>query len=518
MQGIVSLLLLLIVDTSFSWARMLVALVISIALSLAIGILAARSKTAGRVIIPVLDVLQTLPILAFFPFVIYIVVAALPNYIGINAAVILLITTSMIWNIAFAVYESVSTLPQNLVEVADLYKMSRLDRIRKVFVPAAMPRVAEQSVLSWAIGLFYLVTSEIFSTGSASFAVKYGIGVEIAKLAFSGNALYYAIGIGIFIVFVVATRFLLFGPFERRTSRYVDSKQRRAQLHAAWRARAFSGLGAIKMPKIRLMHARKSARKAAAPVALHKRGSLLYYIIVAAVAVIIIVYLFASYRYLIGYEETVLGALVASFLRIWVVFAVICAVSIPLSIYLIFMSKRKGSYVTLFQIFASIPATILLPAIALSLAGVAFHNEITAFVIFFISGVWYMIFGILASARTLNPEIFEVKREFGVRGFMAWSKIYIGALMPGIITGGITAIAGEWNASIVAEYFTTSGISGTNIVSSVSIGIGKLLDVSLANGNLILVATALINLTAMIIILDTFVWKRMYKRVASTWG
>ncbi len=518
MQTLLALVALLIVDASFSWARMLIALFISIVLSIAIGILAARSKTAGRIIIPVLDVLQTLPILAFFPFVIYIVVAALPNYIGINASVILLITTSMIWNIAFAVYESVSTLPPETIEVTAVYRMSRIDRIRKIYIPASMPRVAEQSVLSWAIGLFYLVTSEIFSTGNAAYSVKYGIGVEITKLAFSGNALYYVIGIGVFVAFVVATRFLLFKPFERYTSRFMEPQQRRAQLRAAWRARAFSGLASIHMPKMRIPSLRKKHGAVQKPAARARRSSLPYYIVGILIAAAILAYLFLSYSYLIGYEAAAVVALLTSFIRVWVAFAAVCVVAIPLSVYLVFMSKKSSSYVTLFQIFASIPATLLLPAIAVDFSGIPFHGEITAFLIFFISGIWYMIFGMLASARTLNPEILEVKKSFGLKGIRAWRKVYIDALMPGMVTGGITAIAGMWNASIVAEYFTTSGISGTNVISSVNIGIGKLLDLSLASGNLMLVVTALINLTAMIIIIDTLVWKRLYRRVANLWG
>ncbi|HUC38814.1 MAG TPA: ABC transporter permease subunit [Candidatus Acidoferrum sp.] len=518
MQGLVGLLLLLILDASFSWARMLIALFISIVLSIAIGILAARSKPAGRVIIPVLDVLQTLPILAFFPFVIYIVVAALPNYIGINASVILLITTSMIWNIAFGVYESVSTIPNNLVEVSSLYRMGRLERLRKIFIPACMPRVAEQSVLSWAIGLFYLVTSEIFSTGSSVFAVKYGIGVEIASLAFSGNALYYAMGIGVFVAFVVATRFLLFKPFERYTSRYMEPQQRHAQARAAWRVRAFSGLASIHMPKIRIAAHRGRLRKAIPRLAKRGQSSVPYYVMLVVAAVVILSYIFVNYSYLWGYEVTAFVSLLASFARVWLAFGAICLVAVPISVYLIFISKKSSKYVTLFQILASIPATILLPAIVIGLANVPYHNEITAFVIFFISGVWYMIFGMLASARTISPEILEVKRVLGIREIRAWKSVYLGALLPGMITGGITAIAGEWNASIVAEYFTKTGISGTAVINNVYIGIGRLLDVSLASGNLALVATALINMTAMIIIVDMLVWKRLYKKVASIWG
>ncbi|MEM3291095.1 MAG: ABC transporter permease subunit, partial [Candidatus Micrarchaeaceae archaeon] len=216
-----SLLANLLVDTTFSWVRMFIALFFSILISLGVGIYAALNRKAERVIIPVLDIFQTLPILAFFPFVIYVFVALLPGFIGINVAVIFLIITSMVWNIAFGVYESIKTLPKEFMELAMLYHMGVIEKLRKIFIPAAMPRVIEQSVLSWSIGLFYLVTSEIFSTGRATYAVKYGIGVAITNLALSGNFVGYAIALGVFIAFVILTRFLFFAPLERKVNVYV---------------------------------------------------------------------------------------------------------------------------------------------------------------------------------------------------------------------------------------------------------------------------------------------------------
>jgi NitT/TauT family transport system permease protein len=522
MVGIAGLLAQLIIDTSFSWIRMLVALFLSIIASIAIGILAARSRFAGRIIIPVLDVFQTLPILAFFPFVIYIVVATLPGYIGINAAVIFLIVTSMIWNIAFGVYESITTLPAEFIEAARIYGMSRLARLRKIFIPACMPRVAEQSVLSWAIGLFYLVTSEIFSTGNANYAVKYGIGVEITKLAFSGNLLYYLIGILVFIGFVVATRFLLFVPFEHYSTRYTEGKKKARRwtisLQLAKQA-SHEKTYHVHAAKLHMFtqHAyRERPAKRVQPTS-KKRMSRFYAYMYAAVALIIIIALLVyNYRFLVGYESETAVALAVSFVRVWGAFAAILIVAVPVSVYLVFMAKRTSRYILLFQVIASIPATILLPIIALSLSGYPGHGEITAFLIFFLSGLWYVIFGIISNSKTISASILDVKKVFGVKGTLAWRKLYIGAIMPGLITGAVTAIAGEWNASIVAEYFTTTGISGSNVVSSVGIGIGKLLDLSLANGNIVLLITALINLTAMILIINTFVWKRLYRKVERT--
>jgi NitT/TauT family transport system permease protein len=215
----------------------------------------------------------------------------------------------------------------------------------------------------------------------------------------------------------------------------------------------------------------------------------------------------------LGYEYTVIISLIASLVRIWVAFAVILAVSLPVGVYLVFISKRSSFYLLLFQIMASIPATILLPIIAVSLKNAPFHNELVAFIVFFLSGIWYMIFSIVSNKSTIATTVNEVKGIFGVKGKEAWKDIYVKAILPGLITGAITGIAAEWNASIVAERFTSSAIGNGTVITSVNTGLGKLLDVSLANGNLALMVLGLINLTIVIILINRFFWKRLYNKV-----
>ncbi|MEM3227539.1 MAG: ABC transporter permease subunit [Candidatus Micrarchaeaceae archaeon] len=517
----------IVLDAGASWLRMFAALFLSVLLSIGVGIAAAVSKHAERIILPIVDIFQTLPILAFFPFVIYVFVFLLPGYIGINAAVIFLIITSMAWNIIFGVYESVKMLPVEFMEIADLYGMKFWSRMRKIFIPAAMPRVVEQSVLSWSIGLFYLVTSEIFSIGNINYAVKYGIGVALAELAFSGNYFYYFIGILVFIAFVVATRFLFFRPLEKYYTRYnriSEEPKRHFALHFGI-AKALNYLPKLRhapatrirqmraIPRMRNSHREEPMLPAIERAELRK-GIIAIAVIVAA---LLVVFIGTHYHTLFSYELESVGALAASFARVWLAFAAILAIAFPVCVYLVFISRHRDSYLLLFQIIASIPATILLPIIVIALRNYAFHSELTAFVIFFLSGIWYIIFSVIASSTVISKEVFEVRKLFGIKGKNAWRYIYSKALLPGLITGSITAIAAEWNASIVAEYFTTTGISGTNVVSSVSVGIGKLLDLSLGSGNITLMVIALLNLTVMIILINTFVWKKLYKKVANTY-
>lgn len=511
----------LILDTSASWIRMFIALEISVLISIVVGIYAAVSPRAEKIILPIVDILQTIPILAFFPFALYIFVVMLPGYIGINAAVIFLIITSMLWNIIFGVYESVKTIPKEFLEVSDLYHFNRIERLRKIYIPAALPRIVEQSILSWSIGLFYLVTSEIFSVGVSQDQVKYGIGVAFAKLAYQGAAPYLT-GIVVFVCFVVATRFLFFRPLENYSTRYMKQQAKMTQTTTQGYERAVLNWVTRRVPKApsilmanRIVKGRKHVSHIA--IAPEKPSMKFLYYAILAVIGFAVLYVLISNPTLRGYEFEVLPALSASFVRVWFAFLVMIIIAVPVCIYLIFASKQGAKYMLLFQIMASIPATILLPAIAVTLK----NGELVAFVVFLLSGVWYIIFSIMASTRTLPQSVFEVRKIFGVKGKNAWKNIYIKAILPGLVTGALTGIAAEWNASIVAEYFTTSGITGTtNVVSSVGIGIGKLLDLALAPGGqgLGLMAIALLNLVVMIILINTFVWKRFYKQISKVYG
>ncbi|MEM3280012.1 MAG: ABC transporter permease subunit [Candidatus Micrarchaeaceae archaeon] len=521
-----SLLANLLVDTTFSWVRMFIALFFSILISLGVGIYAALNRKAERVIIPVLDIFQTLPILAFFPFVIYVFVALLPGFIGINVAVIFLIITSMVWNIAFGVYESIKTLPKEFMELAMLYHMGVIEKLRKIFIPAAMPRVIEQSVLSWSIGLFYLVTSEIFSTGRATYAVKYGIGVAITNLALSGNFVGYAIALGVFIAFVILTRFLFFAPLERKVNVYVKGgfAKTKEQYRLREHHRRFFIMNVPRIhisSRIRLFRRRAhmaKAREYAEASSLQKSRP--KYVVAAAAAVLtiiaLLVYIFGAKIF--SYESEVLLALAASIARVWLSFAIILLIGVPLSIYIAFLSKHPGSYLLGMQILASIPATVLLPPVAILLSRQPLHGELVAFFVFVLSGIWYVIFSIIASTRTMPQSIMEVKEVFQVKGKNAFRNIYLKAIMPGLITGAVTGIAAEWNASIVAEYFTSTAIGNGAVISSVSVGIGKLLDLSLDSGNMLLMLIALANLTIMILLVNKFIWRRLYNNVAKVYG
>ncbi|MGA2875447.1 MAG: ABC transporter permease subunit, partial [Nitrososphaerales archaeon] len=201
---------------------MLIALVVSILFSLVIGISAARNKKAESIIIPLLDVFQSIPILGFFPIVIIGVVDLFPGapFIGVNLAVIILIFTSMSWNIAFGVYEAVKSIPQDYVDLTQISESSTWNRITTLYIPASLSRIAYNVQTSWAVGLFYLISSEILSLGTKNYQVQYGIGIAIVGYASKHEWANYAYAIAALIIAVVIWQLVFLREFSLWSERY----------------------------------------------------------------------------------------------------------------------------------------------------------------------------------------------------------------------------------------------------------------------------------------------------------
>jgi NitT/TauT family transport system permease protein len=504
----------LTLDILASWFRLFAALFLSIIFSLVVGIVAATNKRAESAILPALDVLQTVPILAFFPVVIYLIVSVLPNFIGINLAVIFLIFTSMSWNITFGVYEAVKAIPSELREIVEISHFSKLDVITELFIPSAMPRIAYQSITSWSIGLFFLVTSEIFSTGSSSFSVKYGIGAQIAKLVLDGTPLAYATAVIFLIAAIVLTSVLFLRPLSIYAERFSFAQEQRQSKKS--RALAFYGMlfGAIGrlVPRIRL------GGKRSLPATLfetrlekkERKG------IATEVFLMIVLALFFAITFAYGlyYQVNEIAvALAASFLRVWFMYAVCAAISIPLGIK-IAKSRFYAPSMSMLQIVSAMPATILLPAIAAAAVALPFGDEMTALAIIFLSMIWYLLFSVVSGMRTVPEQFKDLASIFRMKWTDAWKNIYLPAILPSFVTGSITAVGGAWNALIIAEYFGVerSG-GGVTVLMEVGTGIGKLLDLSTFSGNLPMMGLALAAMIVMVVVINKLVWQRLYKKV-----
>ncbi len=522
----------LIVDTAYSWVRMGLALFMSILFSWAIGITAARNRTAERIILPVLDVLQSIPILGFFPVVLVIFVRLLPGMAGINLAVIFLIFTSMSWNIAFGVYESVKSIPEYYLDLANLERIGTWRRITTLYIPASWARVAYNSVTSWSVGLFYLVSSEIFTLGSQSDHVDHGIGVDIAT--FAGNGLWnqYVTAILVLIVAVLLTRLFFLSQFTTWSEKFKLGEESRPikrdpiyKLYSWFNVTARLRLFAVLAKRTRRIPRLNISPPYRPQNSWDKISRAVKYVIAGVLIIALGLALASAIPQLVGGnlglklasavkdEGIVLEALAFSFVRVWYVYLIAVGISLPLGIMIATSRKLFEIATPLLQVISAIPAPALLPPLAIAFSALSFGGELTAMIVILLGMLWYLLFNIISGVRSIPSEVMEMATLSRLSRWESWKHVYIPAALPAFITGSITAVGGAWNTLIVAEYFniSLSGASGVPL-TQVSIGIGKLIDIADLQGNLLLLGLSILTMSTLVVMFNIIVWRRLYNR------
>jgi ABC-type anion transport system duplicated permease subunit len=199
---------------------MFAALGLSFVAAIVIGITAARKPLASKIIIPIIDVLQSVPILGFFPAAItFFIILFNGGIIGIELAAIFLIFTSMAWNMIFSVYESVLSIPSELLETSFAYRANRLLQLRRLYLPASIPKLVYNSILSWAAGWYFLTAAEIISLGSKTFTLR-GLGSLLGNSVYSGQYVQAVIALAILVLVIMLTDFFLWRPLESYANRF----------------------------------------------------------------------------------------------------------------------------------------------------------------------------------------------------------------------------------------------------------------------------------------------------------
>ncbi|MDE1858541.1 MAG: ABC transporter permease subunit [Thaumarchaeota archaeon] len=512
---------LVALDIVSSWVRMVLALGLSILFALAIGILAARNRRAEAVILPLLDIFQSIPILGFFPVVILGIYGAIPNFVGANIAVIVLIFTSMSWNIAFGVYEAVKAIPQDYLDLLDVSKSSSWERIKNLYIPASMSRIAYNTQISWAVGLFFLVASEIIvvgtSTGSLQIPIPYGIGIGATYFPANNDYADYALLIGGIVVAVIVWRYLFLRAFALWSEKYKMMEEPR-ETHWDPITRFYSWVNHRAISKLFLLTHDVGVSRFSSTIARFRRGlkyavliflvlfGLLLFSSIASSGDLTLSHL-PSAAQLVGAEANVLVNLGASFVRVWYVYGICAAIGLPLGIAISLSFKLYDTASPVLEVFSSIPAPILLPAIVL-IPVIGHAPEAVAAIVMMLAIIWYIIFNVMAGVRTLPADLKSLPNVYHVGRWAAWRNVYIPGALTGFVTGSITAIGGAWNALIIAEYFT----AGTT-TTQVGVGIGKLIVIDTATGQNLSLALAILTMTALIVVFNLTVWRRVYHRV-----
>jgi NitT/TauT family transport system permease protein len=519
-------------DLGASFVRMLVAYLFSLGFALTYGYYAATNRTGERILIPILDILQSVPILGFFPVAIVFFVGLTPgSFIGPNLASIFLIFTSMSWNMVFGVYESLKGLPSDIREASDSFGVRGFQRLRMVLLPATVNRLVYNTVLSWTGGWYFLVAAEFISTSSRTTALP-GIGTYLLNAAGNGNTTALLVGFAVLIALIAALDLLLWRPLGRWAEkyRYDQSPSGEGEIIATSRTRTRFVRAA---GYVRRGFATSMARMSTPFVTLAARaprrrrpswtGSVLRTVAIGIALVLVwltlITLIVAVFHVVTGPISTTVRdkiyeipeALGLSGARLVLAYGLSLAIALPLAI-AIARRPRAGRYgLPAIEIVASMPATALFPVFVFGLAG-AIGAFATSVLMIMTGMIWYLFFNLLSGVRGLPPDLDEAARSYGLTGGKYRRRLLFPALFPSFVTGSITAMGGGWNALVVAEYLQNPNGGPPFHV----LGIGQLIDVgnaeSAAMGGPALMVAALFTMVLAVIVVNEVLWKPLYRK------
>jgi NitT/TauT family transport system permease protein len=500
-----------------SLARMVAAYVLSLAFTLVYGYQAVNSLRARKILLPLLDVLQSVPILSFLPVVLLGLSAFLPQGIAAEIASVVLIFTSQVWNLTFGWYQSLTTRPKELREASTIFRLGPWLRFKTLDLPFATLSLLWNSMMSWAGGWFFLMAAEIFTVGERDFRLP-GLGAYLQEAASQGDFRAIVWGLGTLVFVIVALDQLVWRPLlawsERFKLEMVESDNpptswfynvvRSSALLGAltgqifrpwserfdgWLGRRFPPRTASKAPPVWLMWLSRILLLALA-------GGLLYEAVQAGA---MLVTLPSSQWLAIG------GGILATLIRVTITLMVALLWTIPVGVAIGTQPKVAAILQPVVQIAASIPATALFPVFLLLLLGLPGGLNLAAIVLMLMGTQWYLLFNIIAGAAAIPKDLVHTTDLLQLRRGARWRTLILPALFPYIVTGLITASGGAWNASIVAEYLEFGG----EIFSS--IGIGQLIAQATAAGDYPLLLASTLAMVLVVVMINRLVWQRMYR-------
>lgn len=501
-----------------SLGRMLAAYGLSMAFSIFYGYMAARSQRAERWLMPLLDILQSVPILSFLPVVLLSLTAILPQRAAVEIAAIILIFTSQAWNLTFSFYQSMRTIPTEYREAAAIFRFSRWLRFKQVELPFASMGLIWNSVMSWAGGWFFLMAAEIFTLGERDFRLP-GLGAYLQTAASQGDTEALLIGIGTLVLIIILLDQLVWQPLlawaerfkvsqvadDNPTTSWFLNSLRRSGL-AAWFSRRVFGPFSRWLDRVfnhppREVHGLEAADEG--------RRSLLGWIVLLLVGVGLLYGLTQAVGLLLTlpvalWGEIAIGAL-ATLLRVLIAVSIALLWTIPVGV-LIGTNPRSARILQpLVQIAASIPATALFPVLLLGLLSIPAGANIAAVLLMLLGTQWYLLFNVIAGASAIPQDLQYTSDLLRLKGWKRWRTLILPALFPYIITGLITSSGGAWNASIVAE-FTHFGGETSRVT-----GLGALITTSTAEGNYALLLAATLTMIVLVVAINRLVWRRLYR-------
>jgi NitT/TauT family transport system permease protein len=506
--------------TLLSTGRMLIAYLLSLLFTLTYGYAAARNRSAERILMPLLDVLQSVPILSFLPVVLLSLAVVLPETWAAELAAIVLIFTSQAWNMTYSFYQSVSTIPSELREAAAIFRLTPWLRFRTVELPFAALGLIWNSMMSWAGGWFFLMASEIFTVGSRDFRLP-GIGAYLQTAASQGNLHAVTAGILTLVLTIILLDQFLWRPLLAWAERFKLETVANEQPPESWlrdilarsrivelcRAKYFAPAGEwidnrlsrpqpVEIASVEATREGSGASRFVWFLGITVGLLALYGTIQAAVML----------RHLPGTAWLSIGlGVLATLARVSVALLVALAWTVPVGVAIGTNRKFAAIMQPVVQVTASVPATALFPVLLLALVRVPGGLNIAAVVLMLMGTQWYLLFNVIAGTVAIPQDLRDTTALLRLSRKDRWRSLLLPSLFPYLVTGAITASGGAWNASIVAEH---AQFGGRTLATT---GIGSLIAEATGRGNYPLLLGSTLALILTVVTINRFFWRWLYR-------
>ncbi len=500
----------------FSVGRMAAAYALSLIFTLVYGYLAAYNRRAEQVLMPLLDVLQSVPILSFLPVVVLSLSAILPEGLAIELGAIVLIFTSQAWNLTFAWYQSLTTVPKELREASAIFRLNSWLRFRMLELPFGAISLIWNSMMSWAGGWFFLMAAEIFTVGQRDFHLP-GLGAYLKEAASQNNWQAVGWGLGVLVLVIVLLDQLVWRPLlawaERFKLEMTESDNppsswfydilQRSQLLEHWSNAIWQPLNdGLDQLMVRLLPPPSAADEG------EGRARWMTYGVGALLAAGL------------GYGALRAGAMLihvpaaqwgqiglgvgATLLRVTAALAIALIWTIPVGVVIGTNPRLAALFQPVVQVAASVPATALFPVLVLLLLHLPGGLDMAAVLLMLMGTQWYLLFNVIAGASAIPQDLKYTASLLGLSRWERWRTLILPALFPYVITGAITASGGAWNASIVAEYIEF----GEQTLHT--LGIGALIAEATAQGDYPLLLAATLSMILAVVLINRLLWRRLY--------
>jgi len=501
-----------------STLRMFIALFFSTVFTLVYGYLAAYSPRAERVMIPLLDILQSVPVLGFLSITVTGFIALFPgSLLGLEAASIFAIFTSQVWNMTFSFYQSLRTVPKELIEAATLYQLSSWQRFTQLELPSAMIGLLWNAMMSFGGGWFFVAASEAISVLNQEYTLP-GIGSYVAAAIADENlsALGWAL-LTIAIVIVVVDQ-LFWRPLIAWSDKFRMEQSAAAEAPESW---VYDLLQAARIPRMlgKLITPGKETlnqflSKLTPPPATFKpdpsqnrRGDRFFNTILVMIIGGLIAWALHFISTTVGIGEVFIafGLGILTLLRVTVLLLLATVIWTPIGVAIGFNPKLARALQPVVQFLASFPANFIFPFATLFFIRSNISIEWGSILLMALGAQWYILFNSIAGAQSIPTDLREMADDIGLKGWQRWKKLIIPGIFSAWVTGGVTASGGAWNASIVSEIVTWGSTTLT------ATGLGTYIAEATSAGDWPRITLGISMMSLFVVGINRLLWRRLYQ-------